>query len=121
MVDYEAIEKRVTGIVTDKPTYSVMELAEKNHGLLCLFLLHAGKGRWGNAKKYVNEHNLTLSDSTFRDRMKEAEAVKLATSKLINNNRRKREWTETALGYKVIGEFLKTLSKIKQAYIQHSE
>jgi len=116
MTAYRNIERRVTEIVTDKKLYELEEYIEKDHAILCLALLHMKKGRWMHAKEYVNKHKLTLPDTTFRDRMREAEKIGLATSELINNDPTKKRWLETALGYQVNESLLELFSKAKVAY-----
>lgn len=115
MTVYGEIERRVTAIVTDKELYELERYIEKDHAVLCLFLLHTGKGQWGSAKEYANKHGLTLPDVTFRARMKEAEERGLATSESINNDPIKRRWVETKLGYRVNESLLELFSKARLA------
>jgi hypothetical protein len=58
-----------------------------------------GKGRWKNAKAFMSERNLTLSDGTFRSRMIEMEDLGLAKSIAIDPL--KKYYVKTELGEKV--------------------
>ena len=59
-------------------------MLEKDHAIDCIFLLHLERGRWKNAKAFMQELNLTLSDGTFRSRMMEIEHLGLAKSVAID-------------------------------------
>jgi len=121
MAVYDMIEKRITGIVEDEQLLKLKRYMQKDHAVLCSLLLHMGKGIWGSAKEYVKEHNLTLPDTTFRTRMREAEEIGLATSKSIGNCERKREWIETDVGYQVNEALLELFGKARVAYKKHSK
>jgi len=47
-------------------------------------LLHMGRGKWKEAKEFMRENGLTLSDGTFRARMIEIEDLGLARSERID-------------------------------------
>ena len=121
MAVYDMIEKRIRGIVKDEQLGKLKRYIQRSCAIDCLWLLHMKKGRWGAAKEYAEENDWTLCDVIFRDRMREAEDIGLATSEPINNDRRKREWTETDVGYQVAEAFLGAFSKAKQAYKQRSQ
>lgn len=123
-MDYAERESRVTEILNDKDLRELMSLMENHNGILSMFLLYMDKGRWGNAKKYKTEKKLSLSDNTFRVRMKEAEDLKLAKSEplkiKISHDPLKKEWGETELGYKVNEALLGFFYKVRQIYKKHN-
>jgi hypothetical protein len=59
-------------------------MLEKDHAIDCLLLLYVGRGKWKDAKDFMRENNLTLSDGTFRARMIEIESLGLAKSERID-------------------------------------
>ena len=59
-------------------------MLEKDHAIDCLFLLYMGKGKWKEAKGFMRDNGLTLSDGTFRSRMIEIEDLGLAKSTPID-------------------------------------
>jgi len=59
-------------------------MLEKDHAIDCLFLLNMDKGRWREAKAFMQKHALTLSDGTFRARMIEIEHLGFAASTPID-------------------------------------
>ena len=73
-------EEKVKHILTDERLSAIKALLEKDHAIDCILLLHLEKGRWKNAKGFMRENNLTLSDGTFRARMMEIEDLGLAKS-----------------------------------------
>ena len=77
-------EATVRKILTDEKLSAIKAVLEKDHAIDCLFLLHLGKGRWKNAKAFMQDLNLTLSDGTFRSRMIEMEDLGLAESVAID-------------------------------------
>ena len=77
-------EATVRKILTDERLSAIKAVLEKDHAIDCLFLLHLGKGRWKNAKAFMQDLNLTLSDGTFRSRMIEMEDLGLAESVAID-------------------------------------
>jgi hypothetical protein len=77
-------EEFITKILTDTKLKAIKAMLEKDHAIDCLFLLHMDKGRWQQAKAYMNKNGLTLSDGTFRARMIEIEHLGLATSTQID-------------------------------------
>jgi hypothetical protein len=78
---------------------SAVKLLEKDHAIDCLLLLHVGRGKWKDAKDFMRENNLTLSDGTFRARMIEIESLGLAKSERIDPL--KKYYVKTELGEKV--------------------
>lgn len=73
-------EKKIRNILTDKKLSAIKAVLEKDHAIDCIFLLKLKKGRWKNAKAFMRDLGLTLSDGTFRSRMIELEHLGLAKS-----------------------------------------
>jgi hypothetical protein len=61
--------------------------------------LHMNRGKWKDAKDFMRENQLTLSDGTFRSRMIEIEGLGLAKSQRIDPL--KKYYLITELGEKV--------------------
>jgi hypothetical protein len=80
----EKLEEQVTKVLTTLETAEIKRMLEKDHAMDCLFLLALGKGKWKHAKDYMNKHNLTLSDGTYRSRMIEITQLGLATAELLD-------------------------------------
>lgn len=97
-------EETIRNILTDEKLSAIKAVLEKDHAIDCIFLLHLGKGRWKNAKAFMRELNLTLSDGTFRSRMIEMEYLGLAKSVPIDPL--KKYYVKTELGEKVAGLLL---------------
>jgi len=77
-------EELITRILTVPNLKAIKSMLEKDHAIDCLFLLSMDKGRWKEAKAFMQKHSLTLSDGTFRARMIEIERLGFATSTLID-------------------------------------
>jgi hypothetical protein len=92
-------EETIEHILTDERLSAIKAVLEKDHAIDCIFLLYLGKGRWKNAKAFMSEHSLTLSDGTFRSRMIEMEDLGLAKSVAIDPL--KKYYVKTELGEKV--------------------
>jgi len=73
-------EELITRILTDPKLKVIKAMLEKDHAIDCLFLLSMDKGRWKEAKAFMQKNGLTLSDGTFRARMIEIEHLGFATS-----------------------------------------
>jgi hypothetical protein len=86
-------------ILTEKKLAPIKAMLEKDHSIDCLLLLHLGRGKWKDAKDFMRENNLTLSDGTFRARMIEIEQLGLAKSERIDPL--KKYYVQTELGEKV--------------------
>lgn len=97
-------EEIIIKILTDEKLSAIKTALEKDHAIDCLFLLNLGKGRWKNAKAFMQDLNLTLSDGTFRSRMIEMEDLGLAKSVAIDPL--KKYYVKTDLGEKVTGLLL---------------
>ncbi|HUT17009.1 MAG TPA: hypothetical protein VMW84_01780 [Acidobacteriota bacterium] len=92
-------EKKIKYILTDPKLSAVKAMLEKDHAIDCIFLLHVNRGKWKEAKDFMRENKLTLSDGTFRSRMIEIEQLGLAKSKRIDPL--KKYYVITELGEKV--------------------
>ena len=93
------VEEKIRNILTDEKLSPIKAVLEKDHAIDCLFLLHLGKGRWKNAKAFMQELSLTLSDGTFRSRMIEMESLGLAKSVKIDPL--KKYYVKTNLGERI--------------------
>ena len=92
-------EEKIKHVLTDKRLSAIKTMLEKDHAIDCLFLLYAGRGKWKDAKDFMRENKLTLSDGTFRARMIEIESLGLAKSERIEPL--KKYYLKTPLGEKV--------------------
>jgi len=77
-------EERVKRILTEERLSTIKSMLEKDHAIDCILLLHLDRGRWKNAKGFMKQLGLTLSDGTFRSRMIEIEDLGLAKSVAID-------------------------------------
>jgi hypothetical protein len=98
-------EEKVKQILTDPRTSSIKAMLEKDHAIDCLMLLHLGRGKWKEAKDFMRDNKLTLSDGTFRARMIEIEDLGLAQSERIDPL--KKLYKKTEMGEKVAQLLLK--------------
>jgi DNA-binding HxlR family transcriptional regulator len=96
-------EEKIVGVLKDPQLSAIKRMLEKDHAIDCLFLLYMGKGKWKDAKGFMRENGLTLSDGTFRARMIEIEELELAKSTPIDPL--KKYYTITEKG-KTIAELL---------------
>ncbi|UCF45155.1 MAG: hypothetical protein JSW44_00490 [Candidatus Bathyarchaeota archaeon] len=92
-------EEKIKYILTDPKLSAVKAMLEKDHAIDCIFLLHVSRGKWKEAKDFMRNNKLTLSDGTFRSRMIEIEQLGLAESKRIDPL--KKYYVITELGEKV--------------------
>ena len=104
-------EEEVRGILTDKKLSAIKAMLEKDHAIDCIFLLHLNKGRWKDAKGFMQDLKLTLSDGTFRSRMMEIEDLGLAKSVPIDPL--KKYYVKTAFGEKMARLLLELFEKTK--------
>ena len=104
------LEGDITRILTDQKYAAIKAMIEKDHAIDCLFLLLMNRGRWKEAKAYMNQHKLTLSDGTFRARMIEIEDLGLAKSTQIDPL--KKYYTITDQGKKIATLLLQVLKQI---------
>jgi len=105
------LEEEVVSILTDKKLSAIKSMLEKDHAIDCIFLLHLDKARWKNAKAFMQNHKLTLSDGTFRSRMMEIEDLGLAKSVAIDPL--KKYYVKTEFGEKVANFLLEFFRKTK--------
>jgi hypothetical protein len=92
-------EEKVKHVLTDPKYSAIKAMLEKDHAIDCLLLLHMNRGKWKEAKEFMRENGLTLSDGTFRARMIEIESLGLAKGERIDPL--KKYYVKTALGEKV--------------------
>jgi hypothetical protein len=92
-------EEKIKHLLTDPKLSAVKAMLEKDHAIDCLLLLHVGRGKWKDAKDFMRDNKLTLSDGTFRARMIEIESLGLAKSEHIDPL--KKYYLKTELGEKV--------------------
>lgn len=97
-------EEKIRNILTDEKLSAIKTALEKDHAIDCIFLLKLKKGRWKNAKAFMRELGLTLSDGTFRSRMMEMKHLGLAESVQIDPL--KNYYVKTDLGEKIAGLLL---------------
>ena len=105
-----AIEEKIVKILKDPQLSSIKRMLEKDHAIDCLFLLYMGKGKWKNAKDFMHDHGLTLSDGTFRARMIEIEDLGLAKSTPIDPL--KKFYTITEKGREITKLLLDTFEQL---------
>jgi hypothetical protein len=86
-------------ILTDPKLAPIKAMLEKDHAIDCILLLYINRGKWKEAKEFMRENRLTLSDGTFRARMIEIEQLGLAKSERIDPL--KKYYLKTELGQKV--------------------
>ena len=92
-------EEKIAHILTDEKLAAIKVHLEKDHAIDCIFLLYLDKGRWKNAKAFMEDLELTLSDGTFRSRMMEIEDLGLAES--VRLDRLKKYYVKTDFGERV--------------------
>jgi DNA-binding HxlR family transcriptional regulator len=97
-------EEKIRKILTDEKLSAIKAVLEKDHAIDCIFLLKMEKGRWKNAKAFMRDLGLTLSDGTFRSRMIEMEQLGLAESVAIDPL--KKYYVITELGDEIAGLLL---------------
>ena len=105
------VEEEIKNILTDKKLSAIKSMLEKDHAIDCIFLLHLERGRWKNAKAFMQEQDLTLSDGTFRSRMMEIENLGLAKSVAIDPL--KKYYVKTEFGEKVAKLLLELFREMK--------
>jgi hypothetical protein len=104
-------EEKVKQILTDPALSAIKAMLEKDHAIDCLLLLHINRGKWKEAKDFMRENKLTLSDGTFRARMIEIEDLGLAKSERIDPL--KKYYLSTELGEKVAKLLLGFFDELK--------
>ena len=104
-------EGKVKRILTDPKLSAIKAMLEKDHAIDCLLLLSISRGKWKDAKDFMRENNLTLSDGTFRSRMIEIEELGLAKSERIDPL--KKYYLSTEFGEKVAKLLLKLFDDLE--------
>ena len=92
-------DEKIKRVLTDSKLSPIKAMLEKDHAIDCLLLLHTGRGKWKDAKDFMKDNNLTLSDGTFRARMIEIESLGLAKSERIDPL--KKYYVKTEMGERV--------------------
>lgn len=103
-------EEKIKHLLTDPKMASIKAMLEKDHAIDCLLLLYVGRGKWKDAKDFMRDNNLTLSDGTFRARMIEIESLGLAKSERIDPL--KKYYMKTELGERVAKLLLDFFDKL---------
>ena len=103
-------EEKVKRILTDPKFAGIKAMLEKDHAIDCIMLLHMNKGKWKDAKEFMHENKLTLSDGTFRARMIEIEDLGLAKSERIDPLKKK--YLKTELGEKIAKLLLELFAEL---------
>jgi len=103
--------EEVINILTDKKLSAIKSMLEKDHAIDCIFLLHLDKGRWKDAKAFMQKLKLTLSDGTFRSRMMEIEDLGLAKSVAIDPL--KKYYVKTDFGEEIAKLLLELFGQVK--------
>ncbi|MCW4003009.1 MAG: hypothetical protein NWE95_03735 [Candidatus Bathyarchaeota archaeon] len=103
-------DEKIKRILTDSKLSAIKSMLEKDHAIDCLLLLHVGRGKWKDAKDFMRDNNLTLSDGTFRARMIEIESLGLAKSERIDPL--KKYYVKTELGERVAKLLLEFFSEL---------
>jgi len=91
-------ESEIRRILTDERLHGIKAILEKDHAIDCIFLLLLNKGRWKDAKAFMNSLGLSISDGSFRARMRELELKGFAKSTHLDTL--KKMWTPTEMGEK---------------------
>ena len=103
-------EEKIKRILTDPKLSAIKAMLEKDHAIDCIMLLHLNRGKWKEAKDFMRENKLTLSDGTFRARMIEIEQLGLAKSERIDPL--KKLYKRTEMGEKVALLLLKFFDEV---------
>jgi hypothetical protein len=103
-------EAKVKRILTGPKLAPIKTMLEKDHAIDCILLLYMNRGKWKEAKEYMHENHLTLSDGTFRSRMIEIEQLGLAKSERIDPL--KKYYLKTELGEKIAKLLLELFDKL---------
>jgi DNA-binding HxlR family transcriptional regulator len=104
------VEAKAKHILTDPKLSAVKAMLEKDHAIDCILLLYMNRGKWKEAKEFMRENKLTLSDGTFRARMIEIEDLGLAKSQRIDPL--KKYYVKTELGQRVAELLIELFDKM---------
>jgi hypothetical protein len=103
-------EAKIKRVLTDPKLAPIKTMLEKDHAIDCILLLYMNRGKWKEAKDFMRENRLTLSDGTFRARMIEIEDLGLAKSERIDPL--KKRYLKTELGEKAARLLLEFFDKL---------
>ncbi|MEM3551437.1 MAG: hypothetical protein QXN87_04420 [Candidatus Bathyarchaeia archaeon] len=103
-------EEKIKHILTDPKLSAVKAMLEKDHAIDCILLLYLNRGKWKEAKEFMRQLGLTLSDGTFRARMIEIEDLGLARSERIDPL--KKYYLKTEMGEKIAKLLLEFFDKL---------
>ena len=103
-------EEKIKRILTEPKYAAIKAMLEKDHAIDCILLLYMSRGKWKEAKDFMRENKLTLSDGTFRARMIEIEGLGLAKSERIDPL--KKYYLKTEFGEKVAKLLLEFFDKL---------
>ena len=103
-------EEKIKHILKNPKHAAIKAMLEKDHAIDCIFLLHMSRGKWKEAKEFMRDNGLTLSDGTFRARMIEIEDLGLAKSERIDPL--KKYYIKTELGEKIAKLLLEFFDKL---------
>jgi hypothetical protein len=104
-------EEKVKRVLTDPRLSAIKAMLEKDHAIDCLLLLYMDRGKWKDAKDFMKQNKLTLSDGTFRARMIEIEDLGLAKSERIDPL--KKYYIKTEQGEKVAKLLLEFFDEVE--------
>jgi len=104
-------EEKIRRFLTDPKSAAIKAMLEKDHAIDCIFLLYMKRGKWKEAKTFMNENGLTLSDGTFRARM--IEIADLGLAKPVPIDPLKKYYVITDFGEKVAEFFLKFFDELR--------
>jgi hypothetical protein len=105
-------EEKIKSVLTEPKRAAIKAMLEKDHAIDCLLLLYVGRGKWKDAKDFMRDNKLTLSDGTFRARMIEIESLGLAKSERIDPL--KKYYIKTELGEKIAKLLLKFFDDLEE-------
>jgi len=104
------VEAKAKRILTDPKLSAIKAMLEKDHAIDCILLLYMKRGKWKEAKEFMRENKLTLSDGTFRARMIEIEQLGFAKSERIDPL--KKYYVKTEFGQKVAELLIELFDKL---------
>ena len=104
------VEAKAKHILTDPKLSAVKAMLEQDHAIDCMLLLYMSRGKWKEAKEFMRENKLTLSDGTFRARMIEIEDLGLAKSERIDPL--KKYYVKTEFGQRLAELLIELFDKL---------
>jgi hypothetical protein len=104
-------EEKIKHILTGPKLAAIKAMLEKDHAIDCIFLLYMNRGKWKEAKDFMRQNGLTLSDGTFRARMIEIEDLGLAKGERIDPL--KKYYVKTDLGEKIAKLLLEFFDELR--------